>query len=257
MLGKLAELFLFGLGPLVFGGLMIPGAFAAEEIRIAGEVFYRERIALPPNAVLTVRLSDVSLADAPEAVVAEQKIDPAGQVPIKFEIKLDPAVIQPNVNYALQARITVDNSLWFINDERHAVDPLKPEPAQLMLKMVKQDTEAASATTLVGATWLAEDINGGGVIDNAQSTFSLASDGKVTGNGGCNRFFAQAEVEGDKIRIGKAGATMMACPPALMDQERKFFAALEATATFRIDADGKLFLVDAKGVDIVRFARAG
>lgn len=138
MLGRVAELFIFGLAPLVLSGLMMPGAIAAEEVVISGEVSYRERIALPPNAVLTVRLMDVSLADAPEAVVAEQKIEPAGQVPIKFEIKLDPAVVRPNVNYALQARITVDDSLWFTNDERYAVDPLKPEPAQLVLKMVKQ-----------------------------------------------------------------------------------------------------------------------
>lgn len=256
MLGKLAELFFFGLAPLVFGGLMIPGAFAAEEIAIGGEVFYRERIALPPNAVLAVRLSDVSLADAPASIVAEQKIDPAGQVPIKFEVKVNPAVIQPNVNYALQARITVGDELWFTNDERYAIDPLKAEPVQMLLKMVRQDAEA-SPSALFGTTWLAEDINGGGVIDDAQSTFSVAADGKVTGNGGCNRFFAQAEVKGDSIRIGKAGATMMACPPALMDQEQKFFAALEKAATYRIDGDGKLFLVDAKGVDIVRFSKAG
>lgn len=256
MLGKIAELFLFGLAPLVFGGLLMPGAIAAEEITISGEVSYRERIALPPNAILSVRLSDVSLADAPETVVAEQKIDPAGQVPIKFEIKVDPAVIQPNVNYALQARITVDNSLWFTNDERYSVDPLKPEPVQLMLKMVKQGADAAPAT-LVGTNWVAEDINGKGVIDNAQSTLSVTADGKVAGSGGCNRYFAQAEVAGDKIKIGKAGATMMACPEALMDQERKFFAALEAAATFRIDGDGKLFLIDANGADILRFAKAG
>jgi len=256
MLGKLAELFLFGLAPLVFGGLLMPGAFAAEEIAIAGEVSYRERIALPPNAVLTVRLSDVSLADAPETVLAEQKVDPAGQVPIKFQIKLDPAVIQPNVNYALEARITVDDSIWFTNDERYAVDPLKPQPVQLMLKMVEKQANVAPAA-LLDATWVAEDINGKGVIDNAQSTLSVTADGKVAGSGGCNRYFAQAEVSGDKIRIGKAGATMMACAEALMDQERKFFAALEAAATFRIDGDGKLFLTDASGADIVRFAKAG
>lgn len=256
MLGKVAELFIFGLAPLVFSGLMIPGAFAAEEVTIAGEVFYRERIALPPNAVLTVRLMDVSLADAPASIIAEQKIDPAGQVPIKFQIKVNPAVTQPNVNYALQARITVDDTLWFTNDERYAIDPLKPQPVQMTLKMVKQGAEAAPAT-LFGTTWLAEDINGRGVIDDAQSTFSVTPDGKVTGSGGCNRFFAEAEVKGDRIAIGKAGATMMACPEALMDQERKFLAALEAAAAYRIDGDGKLFLVDANGVDIVRFSAAG
>ena len=39
MLGKLAELIIFGLAPLIFGGLLMPGAMAAEEITIAGEVF--------------------------------------------------------------------------------------------------------------------------------------------------------------------------------------------------------------------------
>lgn len=254
MIGKLAELFIFGFAPLVMGGLLMPGAFAAEEITISGEVAYRERIALPPNAILTVRLSDVSLADAPETVVAEQKIDPAGQVPIKFEIKFDPAVVQPNATYALQARIMVDNQLWFINDQRYAVDPLKPAPAQMVLKMVKQNAKTTPPATLFDTAWLAEDINGRGVIDDAQSTFSVASDGKVTGRGGCNGYFAQATVDGNSIKIGKAGATMMACAEALMDQERKFFSALEQAATYRIDGDGKLFLVDAKGADLIKFS---
>ena len=67
----------------------------------------------------------------------------------------------------------------------------------------------------------------------------------------------EATVDGDSIRIGKAGATMMACAPALMDQERKFFDALERAAAFRIDADGKLFLLDADGAELVRFAASG
>lgn len=257
MLGKLAELMLFGIAPLFLGSLLMPAAASAEDITVTGEVAYRERIALPPHAVLTVRLVDVSLADAPETVLGEQTVDPAGQVPIKFEIKVSPAVVHQNATYALQARISVDNQLWFINDERYAVDLLKPEPQKMMLKMVKQGADA-TPPTLFDTTWLAEDIEGRGVIDNAQSTFSVAPDGKVTGSGGCNRFFAQAEVDGDKIKIGKAGATMMACAEALVDQERKFFAALEKAATFRICGEqGKLFLVDANGADIARFARQG
>ncbi len=135
MLGKLAELILFGVAPLIFGGLMAPGSVSAEEPMIDGEVSYRERIALPPNAVVKVQLTDVSLADAPETVVAEQTIEPAGQVPIKFEIKLI-CEQQPMVNYALQVTITVEDKLWFVNDERYTVDPLKPENAEIMLTKV-------------------------------------------------------------------------------------------------------------------------
>jgi putative lipoprotein len=116
---------------------------------------------------------------------------------------------------------------------------------------------SAAPATLFDTVWLAEDIGGRGVIDDAQSTFSVAADGKVTGRGGCNGYFAEAVVEGDRISIGKAGATMMACAPALMDQERKFFAALEKVAAFRIDDQGKLFLLDADGAELVRFAASG
>jgi putative lipoprotein len=138
MLERLADLVLFGLAPLIFGGLLMPGALAAEEITISGEVSYRERIALPPNAVLTVSLTDVSLAGSPASVVAEQEIEPAGQVPIKFEIRLDSGVVQPNVTYALQASITVDNKIWFTNARRHTVDLADPEPKRLVLTQVDQ-----------------------------------------------------------------------------------------------------------------------
>ncbi|MGE5211255.1 MAG: META domain-containing protein, partial [Acidobacteriota bacterium] len=44
-------------------------------------VFYRERIAMPPNATLTVTLTDVSRADAPAETVATRRIEQPGNVP--------------------------------------------------------------------------------------------------------------------------------------------------------------------------------
>ena len=137
MIGRFAELILFGIAPLLAGALFMPAAFGAEERKIQGEVTYRERIALPPNAVLTVQFRDVSLADAPAAIIAERKIEPAGQVPIQFELAFDPAVIQPKTTYALQARITVDDQLWFVNDDRHTIDPNAIGPQSLILKSAR------------------------------------------------------------------------------------------------------------------------
>ena len=42
--------------------------------KVTGSVTYRERIALPPSAVVTVKLLDVSRADAPAELIAEQVI---------------------------------------------------------------------------------------------------------------------------------------------------------------------------------------
>ncbi|TJX36224.1 MAG: hypothetical protein E5W21_28465, partial [Mesorhizobium sp.] len=58
MLDRIAEFFIFGLVPLVVGVLAVPEFSDAAETTLKGEVMYRERIALPPNPVLSVQLAD-------------------------------------------------------------------------------------------------------------------------------------------------------------------------------------------------------
>lgn len=112
----------------------------------------------------------------------------------------------------------------------------------------------SGAERLVGGAWLAEDIRGGGVIDNAQSTLSFEAGGKVTGSGGCNRLFATATIAGESLAFAGIGTTRMACAPALMDQERKFLGALTATRTFRFEGPYLKFY-DRAGADLVRFTQ--
>jgi putative lipoprotein len=117
---------------------------------------------------------------------------------------------------------------------------------------VVMTADAPANERLEGPTWLAENIKGGGVIDNAQTTLVFASGGRVTGSGGCNRLFASANIGGDLIAFGGIGTTRMACAPALMDQEQKFQGALAATRTFRFDGPYLRFF-DAGGAELVRF----
>lgn len=89
---------------------------------VTGTVTYRPRIALPPNAVLEVQLVDVSRADAPAITLASQSIVTGGrQVPIPFELIYNPDPIDPRMTYAVQARITIDGELQFINTRRFPV----------------------------------------------------------------------------------------------------------------------------------------
>ncbi|TGT68639.1 hypothetical protein EN802_27510 [bacterium M00.F.Ca.ET.159.01.1.1] len=137
MLDRIAEFFLFGLVQLVVGVLAVPEVIKAGETTIACEVTYRERIAVPPDAVLVVELADVSLADAPAIVIAKRRIAPTGQVPIKFEIGFDPKAIHKGRTYALQARITAGERLMFISDGRHQIDPLDAKPQTVVMKMAR------------------------------------------------------------------------------------------------------------------------
>ena len=89
-----------------------------------GEVFYMQRSALPPNAVLSVSLQDISLADAPAKVIDEQRGPVKGQVPLPFRLSYDPLTVEPNHRYSVNARIEVDGKLLFITTENHAWDTL-------------------------------------------------------------------------------------------------------------------------------------
>ncbi|RVD28248.1 MULTISPECIES: YbaY family lipoprotein [unclassified Mesorhizobium] len=253
MLDRIAEFFIFGLVPLVVGVLAVPELSDAAEKTLQGEATYRERIALPPNAVLSVQLADVSLADAPAAIIGERKVAPAGQVPIRFEISFDPQVIRPNMTYALQARITVDDKLLFTTDTRHRVDPLSDRPQSIMLKIVASSDAPADA--LLGQSWLIEYIDGIGVIAQPQATFRVGEAGKAGGKGPCNAYFATAKVDGEKIAISDIGSTYMACAPEVMAQEKALFEALAKAASYHIDA-GKLIIADKDDRVILRFNAA-
>lgn len=77
---------------------------------------------LAPNAVVEVKLLDVSRADAAGVTIAEQVIRTAGrQVPIPFELRYDPRQIEGRRRYVVQARILEGGRLRFINTDAHPV----------------------------------------------------------------------------------------------------------------------------------------
>ena len=65
----------------------------AAKTSLNGEVFYLQRIALPPSATLSVSLQDISLADAPAVILDEHKGPVKGQVPLPFHLSYDPAPV--------------------------------------------------------------------------------------------------------------------------------------------------------------------
>lgn len=115
-----------------------PAVAGEAATTVSGTVTFRERIALPPAAVLTVRLLDVSRADAPSATLGEQVVPAGGrQPPFAFEIAFDPATIQARGSYAVQARIEDAGTLLFISDRRHSViTGGAPRSVELVLKAV-------------------------------------------------------------------------------------------------------------------------
>lgn len=92
---------------------------------ITGDVYYRERIALPPGAKITVMLEDVSRADTAATIIGKQEISTEQseqQVPIGFEIDYKRGDIKPNHRYALRAQIhSADQQLLWATTDHYGV----------------------------------------------------------------------------------------------------------------------------------------
>jgi len=94
------------------------GEASAASAEVTGEIVYKQKIALPDDAVVCVQIQNISLADAPAQVIGEQTYVTEGQqVPLPFAVPYDPADIEENMMYGLSIRIeAADGTLLFIND---------------------------------------------------------------------------------------------------------------------------------------------
>lgn len=101
--------------------------------------------------------------------------------------------------------------------------------------------------------WHVEDIAGGGIIDSSNVTLDFFEPGRLAGSGGCNRY--SAPIAQDTFRVGRVASTMMMCPEALLGQERRFFAALEAAKRYDVDETGALRLFSDDADDPIIVAR--
>lgn len=230
-------------------------AFPAAAGALSGEVFYRERVVLPPNAVLEVSLLDVTRPGGLGELVASVQIRPNRQVPIPFEIRFGDSDIEPRRSYAVRANILAGGRLLFVSARSQRVlTHGHPQSIRILMSAVLS-LAAAGSSEMTGLDWLAEDIRGGGVIDNVQTTLSISAGGEVSGSGGCNNLRGTAQLDGNSLAFGAIATTRKMCPPAVMDQEAKFLRALELTREFRFDGPYLKFL-DGTGTELVRFARA-
>ena len=80
-------------------------------------------------------------------------------------------------------------------------------------------------------------------------------DGKVTGNGGCNRFSGTYRVDGDRITIGPRLVTTRMMCRGKMETERKFLHALTAVTRWDIERGSLHLRDDAKTVTMAFTAK--
>jgi heat shock protein HslJ len=103
-----------------------------------------------------------------------------------------------------------------------------------------------------GPVWRLEQLGGEPVSSTGdpQRDPQLQFDrrGRVSGSGGCNRVSGTFERDGNSLKMGQLASTRMACAdPARSASEAQFFAALQSTASYRLQGPSRMSLLDSGG----------
>ena len=123
---------------------------------VTGSIGYRERIALPPGSVAQVKLSDVSRADAPAAVLAEQTITLIGtQVPVPFELDVEPRMFDARLRYSVSAQIRdAAGQLLWTTDTSNPIDVTQQVNNMGLLTMIQVNGRVADDAQIVDVSAL-------------------------------------------------------------------------------------------------------
>ena len=247
---------------LALAALLLALPALAADVTFSGQVTYRQRMALPPGSDLTVTL--VGLPGEQRVASARASLGGKAGSPIQFTLNVRSDVIARGGDFGLVAEIWSDGRAIFRNRQPVPVDALAPSgiviPVEFSPPPPHDPPEQALpppaiSNPLLDIVWTVTSIGGDPVLPQTDPTFSIAADHRAGGSGGCNNYFTEASFEGPPLTFGPVAGTRMACDPAVMAQEARFFAALAATAGYEMEGDA-LQLVDAAGVPLVGLVRA-
>ena len=245
---------------LLCAAVVVPAIAAGQaagtgSAMITGTITYQVRMALSPDAAIDVRLDDISVADAPAKLVAENIFTALGQqLPIPFQLPYSPQDIQPSHRYAIRARITLAENLLFTTTKIYPVlkngapsqvslvlEPAGARPAAPASGSAPASPDPAVPNAMRGTKWMLIELNGKPVASmnpKNPAYLMLATDQKrYSGSSGCNSITGTFQLNGDSLELLGGAMTLIACPDPIMKQEKEFSQALTDTGSFRIEGN--------------------
>jgi putative lipoprotein len=244
-------------GVLAIVGAPSAGGDEPEMLTLTGTVVYSEPSAPPADALLTVTLEDVSLADAPAVTLGQAQFQLNGQsAPIPFSLAYPRSAVVPQAMYSARARLTQGDQLLFTTTQNNPVDPLRPVPLQLVLEPVAPPVAppappATPDASLTDTYWKLVSVQGVPVVVAEQMRephlVLNGQDGRFAGSGGVNRLMGDYTLTGEALTLSNAASTMMAGPPEAMAQEQAILAALPLVRGFRVTGNSLTLVDDAGG----------
>ncbi len=119
----------------------------------------------------------------------------------------------------------------------------------------QREASSPSAASLQGR-WQLKALQGAGVAEGSRAFIEFSEPPRLTGNGGCNRFFGVYRYQEQALMIDSAlGSTKMACAAEVMVQEQRLFQLLPQAVTVDQVAENELTLNASDGNELIRVER--
>ncbi|TEW55966.1 META domain-containing protein [Psychromonas sp. RZ22] len=204
---------------------------------ISGTVTYHERIALPENAVLSIKLEDTAKQDVAAFSVAEKSMTVNTAPPWNFELSYSPKKLDKKGHYTLRASIKVDGKIRFINTTSTPAFDNK-EAINIVLSPAGQQIEIDNQTMLQAHPWVLTEVNKivvepAAAADKAVGISFNQKSKRAAGFAGCNQFSGGYEVTESTLTFAPLISTQMACLNG--DDEFNYLQALSHVETYKIN----------------------
>ncbi len=229
-----------------------------QDAVVTGIAVTRERAILHPEAVFEATLVDVTDPDVPPVVLGRQRIEAAGQPPFAIHIPYLAARFAPRGRYEVRASISVHGRVQWTTETRNLVpqDTAYRRVSVQLARVFPQQATAEAAVPLALTYWRLVEVEGEPVPRPAEGVVGphlvlQADEARATGSGGCNRFFADYDVQGARLRFGRVVSNITLCLGS-GSLESRFFSALSLVDSFGLHGQ-QLLLRDVDGKSVLRF----
>ncbi|QUM81595.1 YbaY family lipoprotein [Moritella sp. 5] len=242
------------------GSAKVGQAVTTQQHSIIANVFYLQRIALPPGAQVSLVLEDISKMDVAAEIIAQQTITAVGSPPYKMDLRYNAAKIKPQHRYALRAQIELDGQLLFTNTEQvDAFANQSAKPTEILVSPVRAGINGYGQVRLTGTHWQlsmlgTEAVTADVTLHTPYITFSQ-DDNKVMGFAGCNRFSGNYDRQANNVNLTQLLTTKKLCFQQ-MNLEAQFLTALSETDNYNV-IDNTLTLYSAVGDVLGQFIVQG
>lgn len=229
--------------------LLVVAGLPSDAGELRGEAALSKPFPLPSDAVLDVQLLEMG-ADAKDSNVlrGRSRTPVRGGSPFSFTVPFLDGAIRSTSRYRVRATIHQADRLLFRTPEATATFPGNPAPVRLRL-------EPVADAPLRGLLWLrapAASVPAPAEAPRQEQQFRLDPlSRELTGSGDCNRFVGRYVLQADALQLEPAGSTMLDCEPEVKADEARFIGDLMKVRRWRLDAQGRLELLDQDGTPLL------